>query len=128
MVIHQLLIEKFMSPHGVCLNVDFVILFTDCSWLHSWLLATTNTLKVLLGLYWNTNVSYFYMFIMHGRYVSSAHKLSLIRPLDMLSVTKHRVVYTLIFGALADTVFEVIIFSVPISGQTKVVACILSSK
>ena len=71
------------------------------------------------------------MFIMHGRYMftaNSAHKLSLVRPLDMLSVTKHRMVYTLIFGALADTVFEVITFSVPISGQTKVVASILNSK
>ena len=46
----------------------------------------------------------------------------------MLSVTKHRLVYTLVFGAMADTVFNAFTFAVPFPGFSRVVASILGSE
>ena len=46
----------------------------------------------------------------------------------MLTVTKHRLVYTLVFGAMADTVLSAFTFSVPFPGFSRVVSSIFGSK
>ena len=50
------------------------------------------------------------------------------RPLDMLSVARHRIVYTLLFGSMANNVFDAIVFNVAFPGVPRAVSNLLGSK